>query len=293
MSTTMSEHVVGVSRCIACVSSYVVVTLGVTFAVAAGAQPAGNLPQGAAPPADSDFGLFNINPKHLLTPLPLPTREELKANPPVADAHNLEGTWLAEAFARGANPFALSQTIYTEKARELINHQLQRQRDADAQGKIVLSDSGRCRPGNGIGIGADLFPAEVIQGKDKIVILNEELRGRWVIHMNRAHRKDIKESYFGDSVGHWEGETLVVDTIGLRATFSLTGMYSNQARIVSRLHKIDGGQKFELTTTTYDPETYTQPFEGSKSTAYWHPGVQMLEFQCEENMEGAREGMAG
>jgi len=268
-------------------------TLGVTFVVEAGAQPAGNDSQGAPSATESAFDLFKIDAKHLLTPLPLPTRDELKANPPVADPHNLEGTWLAEGSPFGPSPFALSQTIYTEKARQIINQQMQLQREADAQGKVVLSDSGRCRPGNGVGIGADLFPAEVIQGKDKIVILSEELRGRWVIHMNRDHRKDIKDAYFGDSVGHWEGDTLVVDTIGLRATFSLTGMYSNKARIVSRLRKTDGGQKLELMTTTYDSETYTQPVAGRKSTSYWHPGVQMLEFQCEENMEGAREGMTG
>jgi hypothetical protein len=111
--------------------------------------------------------------------------------------------------------------------------------------------------------------------------------------MNRGHRNDIEKTYFGDSVGHWEGDTLVVDTTGLRARFGIAGMYSDKARIVSRLRKIDGGQKLELTTTTYDPETYMHPYEGDKATSYWHPGVQMLEFQCEENMEGSREGMTG
>jgi hypothetical protein len=217
----------------------------------------------------------------------------LKAKPPVADPKNLEGTWLAQVVPMGPNPFVLSPATYTEKAQRIINQQKQIQHDADAKGEVVLSDSGRCRPGNGIAIGADLFPAEIIQGKNEIVILNEELRGRWVIHMNRGHRNDIKDSYFGDSVGHWEGDTLVVDTTGLRTTFGMTGMYSDKARIVSRLRKIDGGKKLELTTTTFDPETYLQPIDGGKITSYWHPGVQMLEFQCEENMEGAREGMTG
>jgi hypothetical protein len=293
MSTAIGEQVVGVRRCIARVSGIVLMTLGVTFVVEVGAQPAGNPPQGAPSPTVSGTSDFRVDAKHLLVPLPPPTRDELKANPPVADPHNLEGTWLAEGALQAPNAFAFPQTNYTKKAQQLVNEQMQREREADAQGKITLTDSGRCRPGNGIAIGADLFPAEVIQSKDKIVILNEELRRRWVIHMNRAHREDIKSTYFGDSVGHWEGDTLVVDTIGLRATSSLIGRYSDKARIVSRLHKTDDGQKLELTTTTYDPETYTQPAEGRKSTSYWHPGVQMLEFQCEENMEGAREGMAG
>jgi hypothetical protein len=293
MSTTISEQVVGVSRCIARASSIVLMMLGITFIGEAGAQPAGNLPQGAPPPAVSGSSDFRVDAKHLLVPLPPPTRDELKANPPVADPHNMEGTWLAEGALQVPNVFSLPQTNYTKKGQQLVNEQMQREREADAQGKIALTDSGRCRPGNGIGIGADLFPAEVIQGKDKIVVLSEEGRRRWVIHMNRAHREDIKDAYFGDSVGHWEGDTLVVDTIGLRGTSSLIGRYSDKARIVSRLRKTDGGQKLELTTTTYDSETYTQPAEGRKAISYWHPGVQMLEFQCEENMEGAREGMTG
>jgi len=271
----------------------ILMAFGVTFVVDAGAQPAGNPLQAVPPPAEPGTSLFRVEAKNLLTPLPLPTREELNANPPVADPHNLDGTWLAEGIAFGANPFSLPRTMYAEKGLQKINQQQQLLREADAQGKVLISDSGRCRPDNGVAIGAHLFPAEVIQSKDKIVILNEELRTRWVIHMNRNHRTDIKDTFFGDSVGHWEGDTLVVDTIGLRNTFTLTGMYSDKARIVSRLRKSDGGQKLELTTTTYDPETYTQPLEGTRFISYWHPGVQMLEFQCEENMEGAREGMTG
>jgi hypothetical protein len=292
MPTTIGEQVVGVGRRIVRVSSCTLMALGIAFVVAASAQPAGNAPQGAPPPIVSGSSEFRVDAKHLLTPLPPPTPDELKASPAVADPHNLEGTWLAEGTMQ-PGAFAPANANYTKEAQQLINEQKQREREADAQGKIVLTDSGRCRPGNGIGIGADLFPGEVIQGNNKIVILNEELRRRWVIHMNRGHREDISNTYFGDSVGHWEGDTLVVDTIGLRATLGLIGRHSDKARIVSRLRKTDGGQKLELTTTTYDPETYTQPLEGRKSTSYWHPGVQMLEFQCEENMEGAREGMTG
>ena len=254
------------------------------------AQPADDVSQKAQPPA-TGAGDLKIEGKHLLVPLPRPTQDELKANPPSTDARNIEGIWLAEPMGFEPGPFVMPQMPYTEKARKISMQQMQRRREADAQGKVLLTDEGRCRPGSAIKIGADLFPAEVIQTTEKIVILNEEIRTRWVIHMNRDHLKSVKNTYFGDSVGHWEGDTLVVDTIGLRATDGMLGMHSADARIVSRLRKTDGGQKLELTTTIYDPETFTQPYEGRKSVSYWHPGVQLLEFQCEENMEGAREGM--
>lgn len=288
-SQVRSVH--AVVRAGACATAGLVLLLGEpVIAQPAGASPPGAPPQGQVAPNSQS----SVKAKNLLVPLERPSAEVLKAYPASTDPRNLEGTWLSEPASFGApgpGGFRMPQLPYTEKAKQKSMQAMQRQRDADAQGKVLLTDAGRCRPGGGIGIGADLFPAEVIQGTDKIVVLNEELRTRWVIHMNRDHLKNVKNAYFGDSVGHWEGDTLVVDTVGVRATEGMMGMHSENARIVSRLRKTDGGQKLELTTITHDSETYTQPFEGRKGGSYWHPGVQMLEFQCEENMEGAREGM--
>jgi hypothetical protein len=108
------------------------------------------------------------------------------------------------------------------------------------------------------------------------------------------HPKDVKPTYFGHSVGHWENDTLVVDTIGLRSSeivFGKEGLRSDQARVASRLRKSDGGQKLELISTTYDSEIYSRPVDADKAVSSWHPELSLLEFQCEENTEGAREGM--
>lgn len=252
------------------------------------AQPAGP-PPGAAPVAPG--GDLTVNAKNLLTPLPKPSAESLKSYPLSTDPRNFEGIWLSEGgpggggfFGRGAQP------PYTEKAKQSVAQMQQRQQAADAQGKVLLGDSGRCRPGAGMSIGADLFPAEIVQSSDKVVILNEEHRTRWVIHLNAEHPKNLQPNYFGHSVGRWEGDTLVIDTVGLRTAEGGMNMRSDQARIVSRLRKIDG-QRIELTSITHDSEIYTQPFEGRTRVSFYNPEVAMLEFQCEENMEGAREGM--
>jgi hypothetical protein len=230
----------------------------------------------------------------LLAPLPLPSAQALRQNPPSPDPHDLEGVWLAEArafnAARGGGP----SPPYTEQAKQRMSLLAQRQKAADAQGKVLLTDAGRCRPMGGIGIGADLFPAEIIQTPDKVVILTEEGRGRWVIHLQAEQPKDIQPRYFGHAVGHWEGDTLVVETIGLRASdgggFG-SGMRSDKARIVSRLRKSDNGSRLEMVSTTNDPDLYTRPVEGAKAVSLWHPELTLLEFQCEENAEGAREAM--
>jgi len=279
-------HSRALARSVTLAGACVVVTLALLAASRASAQQAPPPQAGAAPAGPPDL--------KLLSPLPPPSAEALKQNPPSPDPRNLEGVWLAEgrSFAnagRGGGP----SLPYTDKAKQRISLLAERQRAADAQGKVLLTDAGRCRPMGGIGIGADLFPAEILQTPDKVVILSEEGRGRWVIHLQGEHPKDIQPSYFGHAVGHWEGDTLVVETIGLRESdggFS-SGMRSDKALIVSRLRKTDNGSKLEMVSTTYDPELFTQPVEGAKAVSGWHPELTLLEFQCEENREGAREAM--
>lgn len=254
--------------------------------------PAAGSPADAAPVGSPGGGGTTISsdPK-LLAPLPPPSAEVLRESPPSPDPRNLEGVWVADPqpFPTGGIP----QLPYTETAKQYEMRRMQRQREADAQGKVLLTAAGRCRPMEGIGIGSELFPAEIIQASDKVVILNEEGRGRWVIYMNGKHPQDVKLTHFGHSIGHWENNTLVVDTVGLSRSEGGFGrtLRGDKARIVSRLSKSDGGMRLELVSTLYDSETYTQPFEAIKTSATWHPEVALLEFQCEENIEGAREGM--
>lgn len=255
--------------------------------------PPGGPPVGAIS-ADSPGGSGTTvaTERKLLAPLPPPSAEVLKQNPPSRDPHILEGVWLSEpySFPAGGRP----QLPLTEAAKQHMAIRAQRQREANAQGRVLLTESGRCRPMESIGIGTPLFPAEIVQTPDKIIVLSEEGRGRWVIHLIDQHPKDVKPTYFGHSVGHWENDTLVVDTIGLRSSeivFGKEGLRSDKARVVSRLRKFDGGQKLELISTTYDSEIYSRPVDTDKAVSSWHPELSLLEFQCEENTKGAREGM--
>src|ERR1700682_2979603 len=59
-----------------------------------------------------------------------------------------------------------------------------------------------------------LFPLQIVQTPTQIVILYEYMSVFRVIPLNAAHPDDILPSYMGNSVGHWEGDTLVVDVTG-------------------------------------------------------------------------------
>lgn len=221
---------------------------------------------------------FADDPK-LLAPLPPPPPGSA---PPSPDPRNFEGTWAAERML-DPPPGTGPMPPFTPAAAKEYQHHLEMM----AKGTPVGSTAARCRPMQAIGVGADLFPAEIVQTPQQIVILNEEGRTRWQIQMNQQHPKNLQPSFWGHSVGHWEGDTLVVDTVGFNGQFDFL---SPRARITSRIRKIDGGRRLEVKTTTVDPVNYAKPFERSGVSA-WHPELTLLEFQCEENLEGAKEGL--
>jgi hypothetical protein len=206
--------------------------------------------------------------------------------PPPADApapnqnlRNFEGVWAAPPPFPPPQPVPKLTPQAMEKQQRLFKLQ--------SEGKPVVTNAARCRPMDNITIGWDLFPAEIIQSPSEIVVLEEEGRGRWVIHLDRGHPADLKPSYWGDSVGHWEGDSLVVDTVGFSGAQDNT---TPETHRVSRIRKIDGGRRLQMTVTTSDPNMYVEPTT-NVFVSDWHPELQVLEFQCEENPTGALEGL--
>ena len=71
-------------------------------------------------------------------------------------------------------------------------------------------------PGIPRGVMLGLFPQQIIQTPQQIVILYEYMSVFRVIPLNAKHPDDMIPSYTGNSVGHWEGDTLVVDITGFQ-----------------------------------------------------------------------------
>lgn len=238
------------------------------------AQTAGNAGVGGEPVPGDHPGRFK--------PLPPPPAD---AEPPSPDPRNFEGIWLANSNPRdvGGAPGFGPPPPYTPEAASKQQHAAEMR----IKGTPLTDSAANCRPMTSLRLGFDIYPAEIIQTAQKVVILNEEGRGRWEISLNRDHPKNVQPSYFGDSVGHWEGDTLVVDTIGLNGEI---GLLSTKARVTSRFRKINGGRQLELTLIIEDPVNYTTPFKQTV-TSTWHPELSLLEYQCEENREGALEGL--
>ena len=136
-------------------------------------------------------------------------------------------------------------------------------------------------------------PIQIIQDDKYIAMLYEQNTWFHVTPIDgRPHPKDPDPTWFGNSVGHWEGnDTLVIDTIafnGLTRVDTIGHPISDQLHTIERFQRPDLGH-IAYTLTVDDPKTYTKPWV-SKRTWYLRPQWEIMEYSCEENNKDLREG---
>jgi hypothetical protein len=137
------------------------------------------------------------------------------------------------------------------------------------------------------------YPVEIMQTADRLALLFESNNIFHVIFTDgRGHPKDLEPSWMGDSVGRWEGDTLVVDTIGFNGrTWIDTAEHpsSDQLHVTERIHFIDR-QHLGYEVTWEDPKTYTKPIKNTRVLARMKPGEELMEYWCMENNKDLLEG---
>jgi len=105
------------------------------------------------------------------------------------------------------------------------------------------------------------------------------------IYMDRGpHPKDLAPSYYGHSAGRWEGDTLVIDTVGLneRTWMNRDGLpHTGQLHLIERLTRVDFNTlKYEVTID--DPGAYTAPWTSGFSLK-WTADAELFEYICQDN----------
>jgi hypothetical protein len=87
------------------------------------------------------------------------------------------------------------------------------------------------------------------------------------VYLNQRHSANPKPSWNGESVGHYEGDTLVVDTIG-QTTKSFVDLFrtphSEKLHVIERFRMIEGGTKLQVEFTVDDPVAFVKPWKGTK-----------------------------
>jgi hypothetical protein len=137
----------------------------------------------------------------------------------------------------------------------------------------------------------DPYPSKILQFPNLVVILFEgNLHSFRQIFLDRKeHPKDMNPSWWGDSIGHWEGDELVVDTVGFngKTWLDLAGHpTSDQLHVIERYSRPDFGHlKWEITIE--DPVMYTRPWKVTEITPLMTKG-DLMEYICTENERDSR-----
>ena len=101
---------------------------------------------------------------------------------------------------------------------------------------------------------------QIVQTKDSVVILTEMVHDNRIVRMNAAHLPKNLRQWLGDSVGHWEGDTLVVDTTNFTEKTRFRGSTQN-LHVVERFSRVDAnGLLYRFTIE--DPDTWEKPWTG-------------------------------
>ena len=158
--------------------------------------------------------------------------------------------------------------------------------EADLRGQPLYGGYAKCLPDGMPAMMMAMFPLEVLQTPGQITIIEEAYNQVRRIYLDEKQIPiaDAEPGFWGHSVGHWEGDTLVVNTVGIKDYVRFRDVpHSDQMQIDERIRLLSPDM-FRDDITITDPVYLTEP---------WHftwmykrrPGYKMLEYVCESNRE--------
>ena len=163
----------------------------------------------------------------------------------------------------------------------------EKQKEADAKGEPTAGLEARCLPDGMPGLMFAIYPLEILQTPGRVTLIEEAFSQTRRIYLGEPQGKvgEVEPGYYGHSVGRWEGDVLVIDTLGVKE--SVPGYrdtpHSDEEHIIERLHLIDP-DILEDQMTVEDPKVLERPW--SFRFVYKRlKGYHMLEYVCENNRE--------
>ena len=191
---------------------------------------------------------------------------------------DLSGVWqeLFNAKPLGGDPQPLPEAEAASKQR-------------GKRGRITDLGTRGCLPGGIVPFGSPDYPYyRIVQTPSLLVILDGGFNPDRQIYLDgRGHPKDFNPSWMGHSIGHWEGDTLVVDTVGFNDLGWISGgrvlfPQTENLHITERFRRLDLGH-LEVERTFADPTYLKQPFTTTEVHPLAPKDVDVLEYVCAEN----------
>jgi hypothetical protein len=213
--------------------------------------------------------------------LALPANIAAAATPDITGMWNLRySEWQADHPA--------PTPMLTKAASDLLD----RQAIADRAGHVRHVGNMKCLPPGFPGMMLYRTPIEVMQSFGRIGITAESAVEPRTIYLDKAQPDPLDPSWNGHSVGHWEGDTLVVETAGLngrtRGLWNIGRVLppsSDQARYTERFQLEDGGKVLAVLFTVTDPVNYAQPYNITVHYDRMPDDAERMEAVCEVDLD--------
>ena len=167
-----------------------------------------------------------------------------------------------------------------------LKERMKKDNDEVLGGKIAFTARSSCRPAGvpgfmAYGGGNPVFFLQTPKQVWMIYSGNQEVRR---IYLDVSHSLNPKPSWYGESVGHYEGDTLVIDTIGQNDKTVVDPYrtpHTEKLHVVERWKMIDDGKAMDVSFTVEDPDAFYEPWSGMRR--YRRVQQEMLEEACAEN----------
>jgi hypothetical protein len=190
-----------------------------------------------------------------------------------------------EAGVTGRQPTQRISDIGNPNLKQWAKDVMKKDNDEVLAGKFAFTARSSCKPagvpGFDVLLGGALF---ILQSPAEVTMIfsgNAEARH---IRLNASHSTNPKPSWYGESVGHYDGDTLVVDTVGLNDRTFLDNYrtpHTDKLHVTERWRLIEDGKKLEILMTIDDPDTFNQPWQALRQ--YDRVNRTLAEDICSEN----------
>jgi hypothetical protein len=145
-----------------------------------------------------------------------------------------------------------------------------------------LGQGAQCLPSGVPGATLAPYPLQIVAKPDLVVILYEAFNIFRIVPIRAAHSEDIDPTWLGNSVAHWDGDTLVVDVIGFNDKTLVAGFKHTESLHVVERYRRDSYGAIAYEATVEDPNVFAQPVKYTGTLAL-HPEWEIGEYVCAEN----------
>ncbi len=169
----------------------------------------------------------------------------------------------------GAQPTYRIADLTNPNLKPWVKERMKKDNEEVLAGKIAFTPRSSCRPAGVPGFMSfgRFTPVFFIQSPKEVVILFESDQQIRRVYLDVPHSENPQSSWYGESVGRYEGDTLVVDTIGLNdKTFvdNYRTPHTEKLHVVERWRVVDDGKVLEVNFTVDDPDAFYEPWSATQ-----------------------------